>query len=420
MRARIFSSCLRTLLLPHRALVILVYLLYFTAPDPCFSDTPQTAPVTPIGLGIIPPVCIGGYACTLSTHYASLHVLIGVSGELHGFGYGLIGYKTNRALYGWQNACIYNWNKDLMYGIQSAGILNYLHGPGIGIQSSLCNISSGSFIGLQTGGLLNYVHDNSTVLQIAPLINYAASSLNGAQLSFISNQSGNVDGLQCAIFYNTAKVVRGTQIGLVNVSQRTYGLPLGLVNIFTDGFFTCETGLEHDGTLYLCVRHGVGRWYFQYLWGIVTNPERVMFTKNMVETSGNSPYTNYSYGTYKETGHLTYGLGYLLPINYKVKISADAGFGFYMADAKWLDEHWYNDSLTYRFEDRWDGFIDFISTERITLTYALSDRFIIAAGVSHKTLWETTTGINDIIYQYNHKFSGFIGLQAILRKGVIP
>jgi len=62
------------------------------------------------------------------------------------------------------------------------------------------------------------------------LINRVSGTMNGVQTGLLGFV-GEARFLQMNIILNSAKVVRGSQIGLVNLADQCAGLQLGLVNI---------------------------------------------------------------------------------------------------------------------------------------------------------------------------------------------
>ncbi len=102
------------------------------------------------------------------------------------------------------------------------------HSSTKGIQlAGLTNINIGNIDGIQIAGLFNTGYGVRGI-QVAPVINFAASTMQGIQVA-AANYSEKVTGLQCGL-YNHAKSVRGIQIGLINVTQELSGLQIGLVN----------------------------------------------------------------------------------------------------------------------------------------------------------------------------------------------
>lgn len=195
-------------------------------------------------------------------------------------------------LLGAQISGIFNRAVDSVNGIQIAGLYNRIQGNVTGGQiSGLMNHSGGHLEGIQVSGLINRVQGaaqgaqitgliNYTAemrgIQIAGLVNHASGQLTvggqakdsvpwrpegkapGMQLSGCYNQhrgSGHgvqitggwnhardtMRGLQLSLFGNSAGYNRGVQFGLVNISDSSDGIAIGLVNIVKkNGYYKVE------------------------------------------------------------------------------------------------------------------------------------------------------------------------------------
>lgn len=176
-----------------------------------FGMSHTHAAVSPIGLGIIPPVQFPTEDTKITG--ARVSALWGNHRAVYGLDIGVIGNMTSLNFGGAAVAGVFNYNKGAttVLGLQAAGLANI-------------NVNKASITGVQVAGLFNS--------------NKAVSSLLGFQLALIANVSSftQVIGGQVGL-YNTAREVYGLQIGLVNVTEVLHGLQIGLVNINKMGLF---------------------------------------------------------------------------------------------------------------------------------------------------------------------------------------
>lgn len=180
---------------------------------------PSRAAVTPLSVGIVPPVQFPPADFMVAGIRVS--ALWGHHRDMYGLDLGLLGNITDQTF----------------TGVAASGIFNYTQGE--------TNI-----LGLQLAGLVNYNAQKTSVygLQLALLLNSnkAASKVVGIQLA-LANTSAFTDiyGLQVGI-YNRAKDVYGFQFGLVNVADNLHGIQIGLINF------------NHKGLIGMCPVINVG------------------------------------------------------------------------------------------------------------------------------------------------------------------
>jgi hypothetical protein len=161
---------------------------------------------------------VGGHMKGLQAAGIHNHVMDSLNGvQLTGF--------SNIVKYGFrgvQAAGGYNKAGDTSHGIQIAGGLN-LH--------------TGFMHGVQIAGYGNISHSNVNGLQIAGGFNYRKYSGRGVQLAGLVNLSEDtITGMQVSGMLNYAKVLKGVQIGLINVSDSSDGYSIGIVNIVRKGY----------------------------------------------------------------------------------------------------------------------------------------------------------------------------------------
>lgn len=173
-----------------------------------FSSKTYAAAVTPLSVGIMPPLQFPSDDFTITGLRLSL--LYGHHRNFYGLDFGVIGNITEQDF----------------TGLSVSGIFNKTEG-------------STTILGLQFAGLTNVNTSNTTVvgLQAALGMNYnsAEASVVGVQFALI-NQSPFTDvyGLQLGV-YNRAKEVYGFQIGLINSTDNLHGVQIGLINFHNQG-----------------------------------------------------------------------------------------------------------------------------------------------------------------------------------------
>ena len=157
-----------------------------------------------------------------------------------------------------ERSMIHNGFEVNNYGIQIAGILNYVlnHSKGIqvsggfnhvgddysGVQIAGIGNSVGGFSqGVHIAGFYNLAKEAVAGLQVTTLFNYTDGQLSGTQLALInkarwmkgrnSTPATSARSLQIGLI-NFSKEMHGTQIGLINFGGEARGKQLGLINFY--------------------------------------------------------------------------------------------------------------------------------------------------------------------------------------------
>ena len=103
--------------------------------------------------------------------------------------------------------------------------------------STLGNGANGTVRGVQWALLLNLVEQDFRGYQSALIVNRVGGDFSGYQGAMVNATMGDFRGLQLACFGNdTRGHMRGVQLGLVNSAKDLKGLQLGLFNVNEDGF----------------------------------------------------------------------------------------------------------------------------------------------------------------------------------------
>lgn len=173
-------------------------------------STPCFAAMTPLSVGVVPPVQLPPQDYTITG--ARVSVLYGHHHNVYGLDLGLVGNITQ------QN----------FVGVGLAGIFNATHG-------------TTRIIGLQAAGVGNFNTNKIAVygLQLALFTNYNSgeSELFGLQVAAANlSEFTTIYGVQAGL-YNKAKAVYGFQIGIVNVASSLHGVQIGLLNFNATGLF---------------------------------------------------------------------------------------------------------------------------------------------------------------------------------------
>jgi hypothetical protein len=162
---------------------------------------------------------------TSSSAQVSLVPWVGTHGKLSGqvtntYSLNIIG-GYGAGVNGIELGGVFNIDKKNVRSLQMAGVVNVAGGSVSGLQAAgLINIVMDSLRGLQLAGLGNRVGGNVTGVQAAGYMNVCKDTLRGVQISCLQNR---------------ARVLRGVQIGLLNVADTSMGYSIGLISIVKHG-----------------------------------------------------------------------------------------------------------------------------------------------------------------------------------------
>lgn len=221
--------------------------------------------------------------------------------------FNLVGRKVT----GVQAAGLENMTLDTVTGVQIAGVVNMARIGMMGVQASgMVNRVIGFVRGVQVAGLANSVKR----------INDTAGNVEGVQVAGIGNKiRDTLKGVQISVFYNRASVVKGLQIGFVNVSDTSQGCSIGLLNIARHGgYYDLSLSAEDLTGLNLTLKTGREKLY------------------SILEAGYNPWYTQRLYS-------IGYGIGGNFPLKGNLGISTTLVF------SGLFDEHWNSMGLLYRY-----------------------------------------------------------------------
>jgi len=115
---------------------------------------------------------------------------------------------------------------------------------------------------VQLAGVFNLVGGTVTGLQFAGVSNKTLDSVKGVQLAgFLNKAEGVVAGVQLAGLNNEAHVLKGVQIGLINVADSSAGASIGLINIIRNGFYKVGLFANDQFNTNLYFTSGTHRFY---------------------------------------------------------------------------------------------------------------------------------------------------------------
>ena len=218
----------------------------------------------PFQLSFVSPVGTNGYDCGKTVNNFSLNIIGGYAAALEGVELGGVANIERDYVDGIQLAGFCNVVKNKTNGIQLAGFLNACGDSVKALQGAgFCNVVNGSFYGLQTAGFCNIERGSMNGFQGAGFLNVSQDTLKGAQIAGFANlHNGDVDGIQAAGFLNTAKKVKGVQLGVINICDSIQGTPIGLLSIVRHGGYR-RLDVFGSETLYgnVAFKMGVRRFY---------------------------------------------------------------------------------------------------------------------------------------------------------------
>lgn len=179
----------------------------------------------------------------------------------------------------------FNINRKFSYGWQLAGGFNFVRGIVDGVQlSGGANVVGQQMEGTQLSGGINFVYGDQSGLQGAGGANIVLGESKGVQLSGGFNQATNLKGTQISGGFNAviqeaegiqiapvnyATILKGKQIGIVNVADSAEGIPVGLVSfVRRGGLFQVEFSSDELSYGNVALKMGVPKLYNIYSAGM--------------------------------------------------------------------------------------------------------------------------------------------------------
>lgn len=179
----------------------------------------------------------------------------------------------------------FNINRKFSYGWQLAGGFNFVGGIVAGVQlSGGANVVGQQMDGTQLSGGINFVYGNQSGLQGAGGANIVLGESQGLQLAGGFNQATHLKGIQISGGFNAviqeaeglqiapvnyATILKGKQIGIVNVADSADGIPVGLVSfVRKGGLFQVEFSSDELSYGNVALKMGVPKLYNIYAAGM--------------------------------------------------------------------------------------------------------------------------------------------------------
>jgi len=180
---------------------------------------------------------------------------------------------------GFELGSIFNIVKQDAQYVQIAGIVNIVGGSSRGIQvGGIHNTVLGSLRGVQVSGTTGIVKKQMSGMQVAGLVSYADSS-RGAQISGLVNISRRgAGGLQLAGLVNYTSIVKGVQIGLVNIADTSEGYSIGLINIIRKGYHEVSFSTSEMQPVTIAFKTGNRRLYSILMAGAQLNADKKAYS----------------------------------------------------------------------------------------------------------------------------------------------
>ncbi|MFD2288913.1 hypothetical protein GJU39_21660 [Pedobacter petrophilus] len=221
----------------------------------------------------------------------------------------------------------------------------------------LFNINKRNTRYLQLAGIFNLVGGKVTGLQLAGVSNQALDTLKGIQISgFINKTDSEVSGLQVAVLNNKAHMLKGVQVGIVNVADTSQGASIGLINIIRNGFYKITYSANNLTNTNVSLKTGTHGFYSNLLLGANINAHNKM----------------YSFG---------FGVGHDFMFSDHIYLSAEAAYQF---------------AFTGSMDDRW-------AQAKLLLNMQLAKNVSLVAGPTYNKYSFTGSGEG---YQSKFKLSG--------------
>ncbi|MEQ9303518.1 MAG: hypothetical protein RJQ14_06335, partial [Marinoscillum sp.] len=204
-----------------------------------------------------------------------------------------------------------NINGDYLDGVQMAGFSNITMGYADGVQMAGFSNHSGDQLGLQMAGSLNTAKD-VTGTQMAGSVNISTGELTGVQLSG---------------FLNYTKILRGVQIGVLNVADSIgSGFSLGVVNWLKGGLHHFEVSTNDVTPYNVAFKSGVYPFYTILRAGI--NPHNGQLWEHGMGFGSMHPIKKKAFIDFEGTYHVIQGLnsGYIDGVNFEGRFQIRVGW----------------------------------------------------------------------------------------------
>lgn len=145
-------------------------------------------------------------------------------------------------------------------GVQVSGMANIAKGNStLGQIAGVVNYFDGKIAGAQIAGMANTATQING-MQVSGIANHV-ETIRGAQLSGMYNQADTVIGVQASGIVNRAKVLKGAQFGLVNITDSGDGVAFGLFCYNKKGYHQIEISVDELFYTNIAFRTGSRRFH---------------------------------------------------------------------------------------------------------------------------------------------------------------
>jgi hypothetical protein len=234
----------------------------------------------PYQASLVPGLSTNGKLNSQVINNFSLNIFGGYSGGTNGFELGgLFNIDKKDAQYT-QIGGVANVVGGNVRGAQAAGITNTVLDSLSGFQvAGVSNFVAEKFSGMQVAGVYNHVGTTLDGMQVAGVVNFTNHKTHGVQVAGVANiSSREVSGVQIAGVFNYTRRLRGTQIGLINVSDTSSGYSIGLINIVFRGYHKLSLYTNELVDLNAAVKSGNSKLYSIFLGGYNSVPDQKVWT----------------------------------------------------------------------------------------------------------------------------------------------
>lgn len=171
---------------------------------------------------------------------------------------------------GVQAAGLFNAVGGQMSGLQAAGVINMNNKEVKATQlAGTINFNLSGVEGVQVAGTININGGKSKGVQVAGMANIQVQDYQGSQISGLINVATHrISGTQVSGLVNCGRVVKGSQIGVVNIADSMRGVPVGVISLVRKGYHKIELSADEIFYTNLAFRTGVRQFYNIFTAGI--------------------------------------------------------------------------------------------------------------------------------------------------------
>jgi hypothetical protein len=240
----------------------------------------------------------------------------------------------------------------------------------------LFNTVGGTVGGIQIGGVFNQVLTNTSAFQLAGGFNTVQGNVSGVQLAIGFNESNKLDGVQVAALnvaggnasgvqtgimnvaqkkfsgvqfgglFNYAQNLRGMQFGLINTSDTSSGVSIGLINLVQHGYHKLILNSNETTDVNLLYKTGTPWFYNIFIAGTNLSTKNKLYAYGLGYGNEVSVFKFLAFNTEATARYLYQGNGRYLNMLYRLdetlnikfsrsfSIMAGPSLNFYYTDQK--------------------------------------------------------------------------------------